>query len=64
MTVQAVKGFGLDPAAAAAHIAALGQLSSCHPKPAQVHHTAADWGGAVLKAAEEVLAGFVEQARL
>ena len=64
MTVQAVRGFGLAPAAAAAHIAALGQLCSCHQDSADAHRRAADWGSIVLKAAEDALGDFVEQAGL
>ena len=65
--MQAVRGFGLAPAAAAAHIAALAQLRSSHEDSAGTQQEALhcpDWGAAVLKAAEEVLAAFVEQVRL
>ena len=65
--MQAVRGFGLPPASAAAHIEALTELS----KPGadagnrqQGRPETADWGCAVLRAAEEVLGAFVEQVQL
>ena len=67
LALQAVRCFALPPASAAAHIAALTELS----KPAatsddhqHIKPETADWGCAVLKAAEEVLGGFVEQVNL
>lgn len=68
--VQAVERFVLSPAAAAAHIAALAQLTASRVHAptgddakvsASMPHTAAAWGSTVLQAAEEELGRFVEQ---
>ena len=61
LTLQAVRGFALPPASAAAHIAALTELSKPAAASEDSKPETADWGCAVLKAAEEVLGGFVEQ---
>lgn len=67
--MQAVERFVLSPAAAAAHIAALAQLTASRADvptggdaavSASMPHTAA-WGSTVLQAAEEELGRFVEQ---
>ena len=72
MLVQAVERFVLSPAAAAAHIAALAQLTASRADAptsdtaagsASLPHTAA-WGSTVLQAAEEELGRFVEQVSL
>lgn len=67
--MQAVKKFGLSPAAAAAHIAALAQLTASRGNHQVASSAAADpgepatsaWGSTVLQAAEEELGRFVEQ---
>ena len=63
--MQAVKKFGLSPAAAAAHIAALAQLTPSRQNHQVAGSAAADptsaWGSTVLQAAEEELGKFIEQ---
>lgn len=69
MGMQAVKKFGLSPAAAASHIAALAQLTAPTGNHQVASSAAADprepatsaWGSTVLQAAEEELGRFVEQ---
>ena len=69
MVMQAVKSFGLSPAAAAAHIAALAQLTTSGRDITVASSAAADpgvpdpsaWGSTVLQAAEEELGRCVEQ---
>ena len=70
--VQAVEQFALSPTAAAAHIAALAQLTASRSdaatdKAALASHSSSDiavWGSTVLQAAEEELGRFVEQVGL
>lgn len=70
--LQAVEQFALSPTAAAAHIAALAQLTASRSdaatdKPALASHSSSDiavWGSTVLQAAEEELGRFVEQVGL
>ena len=67
--MQAVEQFVLSPTAAAAHIAALAQLTASQAMAAtdgaaaasQSSRDTAAWGSTVLQAAEEVLGRFVEQ---
>lgn len=70
--MQAVQRFALSPTAAAAHIAALAQLTASRadtaiadaaPVGQSLPDTAA-WGSTVLQAAEEELGRFVEQVSL
>ena len=67
MLVQAVQRFPLSPTAAAAHIAALAQLTASRADTAvadavnQGLPDTAAWGSTVLRAAEEELGRFVEQ---
>ena len=71
-TLQAVEQFALSPTAAAAHIAALAQLTASMSKPdtdcvsnaaeaGQSLPKTAAWGSKVLQAAEDELGQFVEQ---
>jgi len=67
--VQAVERFGLSPTAAAAHIAALAQLTASRGEAKVTDSAAASqklpqttaWGSIVLQGAEEELGKFVEQ---
>ena len=67
--MQAVQGFALSPTAAAAHIAALAQLTASRAGTgtadaaivSQGLSDTAAWGSTVLQAAEEELGCFVEQ---
>ena len=69
MLVQAVQGFALSPTAAAAHIAALAQLTASRADTgtadaanvSQGLSVTAAWSSTVLQAAEEELRCFVEQ---
>ena len=70
--LQAVEQFALSPTAAAAHIAALAQLTASMSKPdsgsalsaaeaKQILSKTTAWGNKVLQAAEDELGQFVEQ---
>ncbi|KAK9813253.1 hypothetical protein WJX72_011494 [[Myrmecia] bisecta] len=60
--LQAVRTFALPPAAAAAHVAALSQLSQAQNSGEQAGQlgTMDAWGGDVCRAAEGLLGGYVE----
>lgn len=61
--LKAVEGFDLTPTAAAAHTAALAQLTATRDDAKSGEASLPGWGAQVLQAAEDVLGTFVEQVK-